>query len=245
MPRGCVPTSCSPRNGRAAGDCAQPTGRWRACSVSAGLQGIRVLVPRCRSLAPQRYPPAFPGSDACRADSGTSSPCWSRMTPAVGRRSRSQTSLARARVNRAASGPVAGMVATDILLFEGRGCCSESATESPRNSRRTPPPLRQGDPTRVRKLPPNVLATLGALAVIGCTAQSEAAPGDPTNGVDLGFALAADPGGVDPQPMGNNQGYNFDRQVVDSWTTRIPKPVRWCPGLPGTGKATTASAPRS
>ncbi|MEE2040007.1 ABC transporter substrate-binding protein [Nocardiopsis sp. CT-R113] len=75
------------------------------------------------------------------------------------------------------------------------------------------------------------LALVPLLAATACGAQSRAAPSEPLDGGTLTFALAADPACVDPHQVGNNQGLNVGRQVVDSLTDQDPETGEIVPWL--------------
>ncbi|WP_258534946.1 ABC transporter substrate-binding protein [Streptomyces sp. PT12] len=72
----------------------------------------------------------------------------------------------------------------------------------------------------------------GALAATGCGA-SESGTGDgaPEAGGELTFALASDPGCVDPQQQGNNDAIYPARQLVGSLTDEDPETGEIVPGL--------------
>ncbi|WP_230424115.1 ABC transporter substrate-binding protein [Streptomyces radicis] len=73
-------------------------------------------------------------------------------------------------------------------------------------------------------LPAVLLFAAGALAATGCGAsESGAGGGTPEAGGELTFALASDPGCVDPQQQGNNDAIYPARQLVDSLTDEDPE----------------------
>lgn len=75
------------------------------------------------------------------------------------------------------------------------------------------------------------LALTPLFVLAGCGTQAQSGPSEPTEGGTLTFALAADPDCVDPHQVGNNQGLNVGRQVVDSLTDQDPESGEIVPWL--------------
>ncbi|MFL1375903.1 ABC transporter substrate-binding protein [Nocardiopsis protaetiae] len=87
-------------------------------------------------------------------------------------------------------------------------------------------------PARPLRTPTRLTALALALPLLAACGQgSAAAPTGPVEGGTLVFALAADPTCVDPHQVGNNQGLNVARQVVDSLTDQDPETGEILPWL--------------